>query len=41
MGADAVTYAYVKIGEEVLTADFALTGWAIWVNPTVSFAVAE
>ena len=41
LGEDAVTYAYVKIGEQLLTADFALTGWAIWANPTVAFAVSE
>lgn len=33
--------ADVKIGDEILTADFALTGWAIWISPTIRFDVTE
>ena len=39
VGEDAKTYAYVKIGDQVLTKDFALTGWAIWANPVIEFDV--
>ena len=41
LGEGADTYAYVKIGDEMLKAEFALTGWAIWKNPTISFDVKE
>ncbi len=41
IGEDPSTYAYVKLGDTILTQDFELTGWAIWDNPTISFDVAE
>ncbi len=41
VGEEANTYAYVRIGETELTAPYALTGWAIWANPTIEFTVTE
>ena len=41
VGDDAETYIYVKIGDETITQDFALTGWAIWTNPSIEFDVTE
>ncbi len=41
IGEEPDTYAYVKLGDTVLTADFALTGWCIWDDPVVAFDVAE
>ncbi len=41
IGENPDTYAYVKLGEQVLTRNFSLTGWCIWENPVVCFDVAE
>ena len=46
LGEEASTFAYVKVGSEAaraaaVTEEFALTGWAIWANPTIKFDVTE
>ena len=41
LGDEAVTYAYVTVGGTTYTADFALTGWAIWAHPTIEFDVTS
>ncbi len=41
IGESPATYAYVKLGQTLLTQDFALTGWCVWANPVVSFDVTE
>ncbi|MGM9669282.1 MAG: glycosyl hydrolase 53 family protein [Faecousia sp.] len=41
VGENASTYIYVKYGDTELTQDFAVTGWCIWDNPTLTFTVKE
>ena len=41
MGGEAETFAYVRLGDETLTDDFALTGWMNWDAPEIAFTVDE
>ena len=35
------TYAYVKVGDQILKDNFALTGWAQWKAPTIRFTLTQ
>lgn len=41
VGGEAETFAYVRLGDETLTDDFALTGWMNWDAPEIAFTVDE
>lgn len=41
VGEGADTFAYVKIGDNVLSEPFTLIGWVAWQNPEISFDVDE
>ncbi|MCH5276032.1 MAG: glycosyl hydrolase 53 family protein [Lachnospiraceae bacterium] len=41
VGSDANTFAYVKIGDNVISEPFTLAGWVAWQTPEISFDVDE
>lgn len=41
VGEGADTYAYVKIGEDVITDPIVFSGWTVWQYPVISFEVDQ